>query len=429
MKRFLVLTTALVVALLPLAMTTARPVVAVAEPRRLDEGVVGRGQQQQASAGERYIVRFRDDEADPRGLALELGRTQGFGVTHVYRYALSGFAARLPSQAVAALERHPRVLAVEPDLERKRTAQTKPTGVLRVGAHRNPTAKIDGIDGQDGSPQRVDVDVAVIDGLADRQHPDLNVWTIADCTNDAILRKDEHGTHVAGTIGALDNGIGVVGVAPGARIWSLKVFDNAGFGFDSYIICALDLVRRYATGQGDGLGTIEVANMSLGGPGRDGPCNSSALHLAGCRAVSAGVTVVVAAGNDGVNAARFEPAAWDEVITVSALADSDGLPGGRGPAVSGNRDDRLADFSNFGQDVDLAAPGVNILSTVPGGYKRFNGTSMASPHVAGGAALFLATHPNADPAQVKRALRDQRERYAMPNDPDIFDEGVLDVRP
>ena len=301
----------------------------------------------------------------------------------------------------------------------------------------NSTANIDGVD------ERVDVDVAVLDTAGYSNHPDVNVWAWANCTDSANNSDDQgHGTHVGGTIGALDNGIGVVGVAPGARLWNIRVLraDPAGGagGMTSWLICGLDIVRQHAVPQADGLGDIEVANASFGSAGNDSNCQTQvdAYHWAFCKVVAAGVTVVVAAMNDAQDAANVVPATYEEVITVSALADSDGRPGGLGPATSAGRDDSLATFSNFGAEINIAAPGVDILSTVPtgpcelcdpSGYKRLNGTSMASPHVAGAAALYLATHPGASPAQVKNELINSRERIALPGDPDGIAEGVLYV--
>jgi subtilisin family serine protease len=184
-----------------------------------------------------------------------------------------------------------------------------------------------------------------------------------------------------------------------------------------------------------------VANVSLGKSRTDSDCATDLndlFHQAFCRVVAAGVTVAVAAGNDSHDAALEVPAAYDEVITVSALADSDGQPGGTGPDTTSGPDDILAPFSNFGADVDLAAPGVDILSTVPtgwcdlcrsSGYRFLSGTSMATPHVAGAAALYLATHPGATPAQVKAALLAAREAIHLSGDPDGIDEGVLNVGP
>jgi subtilisin family serine protease len=170
------------------------------------------------------------------------------------------------------------------------------------------------------------------------------------------------------------------------------------------VICGVD----YVTANAD---KIEVANMSLGGSGTDdgncGNSNNDALHTAICNSVAAGVTYVVAAGNDSSDASGFVPAAYDEVITVSALADFDGKTGGVGSSTCrSDEDDTFANFSNYGADVDIVAPGVCINSTWKGGgYNTISGTSMASPHVAGGAALYKATHPSASPSTVKSALR------------------------
>jgi subtilisin family serine protease len=230
---------------------------------------------------------------------------------------------------------------------------------------------------------------------------------------------------VSGTIGALDNGIGVVGVAPGARLWPVRVLNNAGSGSFSDIICGIDYVTAHAS-------EIEVASMSLGGSGSDSACGSNrdAMHEAICRSVAAGVTYVVAAGNESDNAANHVPAAYDEVITVSALADFNGLPGGGAPATCrADVDDTFADFSNFGADVDLIAPGVCILSTWKGGgYNTISGTSMATPHVSGGAALYKATHPDASPSAVKSALQAAgTSNWSTSTDPDSTHEPLLNV--
>jgi subtilisin family serine protease len=251
------------------------------------------------------------------------------------------------------------------------------------------------------------VDVAVIDTGIDLDHPDLNVYTAGAKNCSSGTSADDgngHGTHVSGTIGALDNATGVVGMAPGARVWPVRVLNNRGSGTWSDIVCGIDYVTAHAS-------QIEVANMSLGGTGTDdgncGRSNNDAMHTAICNAVAAGVTFVVAAGNETDDAANHVPAAYDEVITVSALADFNGLPGGGAAATCrSDVDDTFASFSNYGADVDIIAPGVCINSTWKGGgYNTISGTSMASPHVAGGAALYKANNPGASPAQVKSALQ------------------------
>jgi subtilisin family serine protease len=159
--------------------------------------------------------------------------------------------------------------------------------------------------------------------------------------------------------------------------------------------------------------------------------NADALHTAICRSVKAGVTYAVAAGNSAADSTSFTPAGYEEVITVSALSDSDGIPGGTGGAPScrtTERDDYFASFSNFGAPVDIAAPGVCILSTwLGGGYNTISGTSMATPHVTGAAALYIAANPGATPAQVKAGLQASATPGAIPGDPDPFKEGILHV--
>src|SRR6266545_2099307 len=182
-------------------------------------------------------------------------------------------------------------------------------------------------------------------------------------------------------------------------------------------------------------GTIEVANMSLGGAsffGAFSGCNSGfdPMHPAICRSVQAGVTYAVAAGNSAMDANTFVPATYSQVITVSALADFNGQPGGGAAATCrADEDDTFANFSNFGADIDLIAPGVCILSTYLGSsYTTFSGTSMASPHVAGAAALYKSNNPGATPAQVKAALQNAGNlNWNDTDDPDPTKERLLNV--
>lgn len=368
----------------------------------------------------RYIVVFRDDVTDARVSADELGRVHGLGVGFVYSKALKGFSAAIPARVLAALRRDPRVAFIEADQMVQAFGQSNPTGVHRIFGDANAAITIDGADNL-----RIDVDVAVIDtGIA--SHPDLSTPVArTDCSGSLLLRgscKDGtandgngHGTHVAGTIAALDNGIGVVGVAPGARLWAVKVLKDNGRGWMSGIIAGVDWVTTHAA-------SIEVANMSLGGG------NSPALCRAISRSVAAGVTYVVAAGNSDVDAARTSPANCADVITVSALADFDGNPGGFGaPTCRPDQDDTLADFSNWGSTVELAAPGVCILSTWnDGGYNTISGTSMASPHVAGAAAL-LASEKIYSPAQIRDLLTLYGNLNWTDDSGDGIQEPLLDV--
>lgn len=370
-----------------------------------------------------YIVVLADGAASAATVQGH-ARAAGVAPTHVYSHALHGYSAVLTEAAVKRLAADPRVASVSPDRAVSIDAQTLPTGINRVDAELSPTARINGVD------ERVNVDVAVLDTGVDLDHPDLNVFT-AGARNCSTGRSADdgngHGSHVAGTIGAVDNGDGVVGVAPGARIWPVRVLNNQGSGSFASIICGIDYVTAHA-------GEIEVANMSLGGAGTDdrncGLSNNDALHQAICRSVAAGVTYAVAAGNESDNAANHVPAAYDEVITVSAVADFNGLPGGgAAPTCRADVDDTFADFSNFGPDVDLIAPGVCILSTYRNGtFATLSGTSMATPHVSGGAALYKATHPTATPAAVKSALQAAATtNWNTATDPDGVADRLLNV--
>lgn len=364
----------------------------------------------------RYIVVLEDgtgeagaqgSRQDPKQVASDMARANEVEeVTHTYGSALKGFAARIPAGRVDDVRSDPRVAFVSEDRQAHVAAQTLPTGVNRVDADVSSTNAGDGLGA-------VNADIAVIDtGIY--KHSDLNRVGGKDCAIDGKSTYSDdngHGTHVAGTAAAKDNTGGVVGTAPGGRLWAVKVLKANGGGAWSDIICGVDWVTQNAS-------TIEVANMSLGGfvgPGADdnncGALNNDALHRAICRSVAAGVTYVVAAGNSGDDASQYVPAAYNEVITVSALADYNGQPFGGAPNTCNQDpqiDDDFAFFSNFGSDVDIGAPGVCIRSTWKGSsrqpngtYKTISGTSMASPHVAGGAALYKSTHPTASPSQVR----------------------------
>jgi subtilisin family serine protease len=246
---------------------------------------------------------------------------------------------------------------------------------------------------------------------------------------------------IAGLIGAIDNDYGVVGVAPGTRIWSVRAASPDGFLKDSAVLCAFNWVIEHAD-------VIDVANLSFGEVldnngefNQLAPCgtrNQKSQHEAVCEMVRRGVTVVASAGNESTDASVSTPAAWPEVIAVSAIGDADGQPGGFGAGVEcppmilpedQQADDHFAFFSNFGAVVDIAAPGMCLTSTFTGSRFAFSaGTSFAAPLVVGAAALYLATHPDATPAQVKAALLARAEPGPIPGDPDAYPEGVLNVR-
>lgn len=336
------------------------------------------------------------------------------------------------------------------------TQQTVPNGIARIGAA--PT---------DTPADYSDVGVAIVDTGIDLANPDLNVVGGVDCTNaplspfsntlteasfrvdafeDAQMRElarpevtgyDDghgHGTHVAGIVAAKDNGIGVVGVAPNASLYAVRVLDAGGGGTLDSIACGLEWVHENRD-------LIDVVNMSLGADLGENvanlvrPCNTEPkaifyepghgvvyvwpegledkledpMREAICDLRADGIPVVVAAGNGDGDVATIAPAAYPEVITVSSFVDMDGAPGGLAGRVDedacpyGGWDDRFYTHHNFtpdqrlssyhGAGVDFAAPGVCVLSTVPGGYMELTGTSMASPHVAGIVARLVGDHP------------------------------------
>lgn len=313
----------------------------------------------------RYIVVLLPD-VNPHAAAAELAQGHGLGVTHIYDAVLGGFAATIPNDAaLAALRRNPRVAYVEPD--QAVYASGLSTGVDRVGAD----------DGSGFVSTGPGAPVAVLDTGIGSHAALTSVAGGFDCTGAGSYADGHgHGTHVAGTIAAHEG----IGVAPGTPIYAMKVLNDNGSGSWSSVICGINKTVEWGIG---------VANLSLGGSSAEGDgCGSSSLHAAICDASAKGVRFAVAAGNSGVDAGGTVPTKYPEVTAVSALADSDGCLGGVGPSTDSGVDDSRADFSNFGAVIDVAAPGVGIYSTLPaGGYGTWNGTSMATPHVAALMAL------------------------------------------
>lgn len=312
-----------------------------------------------------YIVVVKD------GGPNEVARAHRVVPSHLYQHAIKGFAASLPDAALKQLLDDPRVDYIEPDgrvwaiapgskpdkgkppkddggtTDPPVTSQTVPWGVSRVG----------------GPVSGIGLTAWVIDSGIDFNHADLNVDTqkaanFVSRGKNSATDGNGHGTHVAGTIAAIDNNIDVVGVAAGATVVPVRVLDNSGSGFYSWVIAGVDYVAAQAAA-GD------VANMSLGGGG------STTLDNAVKNAAAEGVLFALAAGNDSTHAGNSSPARADgvNIYTVSAI----------------DSNDEFAWFSNYGNPpVDVTAPGVGILSTAKGGgTTTFNGTSMAAPHVAG----------------------------------------------
>jgi subtilisin len=372
-----------------------------------------------------------------RAQAARTARGLGIAPQFTYGTALFGFAARIPAGRLAALEHDPRVLyvnldklvsvpaprtaappwctpdsshpACQPD-DGRSSGQVTPWGVTRIGA-----------DAASGTG--AGIHVYVIDTGIDVDHPDLqgslgNGYAAVACRGGCRINWDDdhgHGTHVAGTIGARNNSIGVVGVAPGVTLHAVKVLGKNGSGRDSNVIAGIDWVAN----QVGAAGQVAVANMSLGGPGeRRGNCTAAgfvgddAYHAALCNARHVGVIFAVAAGNDGADAEFAVPAAYaDAVVTVSATMQGDDWPSWS------NWGDGTSFTVNPPAPVAIAAPGVNILSLAPGGGTATkSGTSMASPHVAGTLALFLENNPQAPDFSALASARAALLNPAEPTD-------------
>jgi len=313
---------------------------------------------QSSSNAPLYMVTLRDGVADVRGTARELGLRGGFAASAVREHAARGFDAVIPPSALSMVRSDPRVLMVEEDgivtlnLPRETarpggggSTQTTPWGITRVGGAGDGTGRT----------------AWIIDTGIDLDHPDLNTtrnchanFTTAGTADDG----NGHGTHVAGTVAARNNGSDVVGVAANAYVCAVRVLGNSGSGQWSWIVNGVNYVA--ANGK-----TGEVANMSLGGSGSNATLEKAVSDA------SATVKFVLAAGNNGEFAGNFTPARVNgpNILTISAI----------------NSSDCMASWSNWGNPpVDWAAPGVSILSTRKGGgTTTMSGTSMAAPHVAG----------------------------------------------
>jgi len=344
-----------------------------------------------AEFGDIYFIKLTSDAAEVASAATELSAEFGFEPIHIYDAASEGFSVRIPLDISEDLEAIDIVDYVTRDEGDEALPPEEIPEEITIGADEIPTgiAYIGGpITGVSWS-----FAVAVIDTGIDATHPDLNVVgerdivcdsTPSDCADGSDPQG--HGTHVAGTIGALVDDAGVVGVAPGVPLHAVRVLDSSGSGYWSDIMAGVEYILDH---NADPANTpIRVVNMSLGGSAGTGL--DAEMEEALIRLEDAGVVMAIAAGNESQDVANVVPAGLDRGLVVSAYD------------VGAQE---FAWFSNFGGEVDLAAPGVAIESTWPGGgYATLDGTSMASPHVAGAAAAYLALNNNADWPAVRDAL-------------------------
>lgn len=330
----------------------------------------------------RYIVTLRG----PLGNAVQRAGGQ---VIHQYK-TIPAISITIPNAALNGLARNPNVLTIEPDVLAWASAQTKktPPGLAKKpqpSPDPEPDPIIDteipwGVDRIDAEEvwnnyTGSGINVAIIDTGIDYNHKDLagkysGGIDYVNIDNDPMDDMG-HGTHVAGTIAAIKNDSGVVGVAPGVSLYAVKVLDSSGSGWISDIMAGIE----WCTDKED----IDVINMSLGGYPTPGSLLDLEFEAVCDSALASGIIVVAAAGNESLPYPSA-PAIYDSVISVGATKDSD----------------RLASFSNRG--FDIAAPGVSILSTLPGNsYASWSGTSMACPHVVGTLALWLNSGPELVP--------------------------------
>ncbi len=326
-----------------------------------------------------------------------LVHAKGGEIKYTY-HIVPAIAAKVPAQALDGLRRNPNVTAVEPDLIAHviDTELDNTWGVKAVGAGAV----------HDSGNKGGGIKVAILDTGIDTDHPDLSYDPYCSTSfvdGEALEDGHGHGTHTAGTVAALDNDMGVVGMAPEVTLCIYKVLSNSGSGDYSDVIAALEQAVT------DG---VQITNNSYGSSGDPGAIVKAAFD----NAYAAGVLHVGAAGNNGNAEGTGDnciyPARWDSVVATAATTQND----------------TRASFSSTCPEVELAAPGYQIRSTVPGGgYGDKSGTSMASPHVAGTAALVLVAHPGWTNDEVRLQLRSTASDLGAAGRDALYGYGLVDV--
>jgi subtilisin family serine protease len=326
-----------------------------------------------------YIVTFSDDVREIKNAARDVAGIHSLKLGHVYEHSMRGFSATIPANRLNLVLADPRIASVEPDYIVYAYVQTLPWGIDRIDADVSSTLA------GNGGGTVTGVRIYIIDTGIQLNHPDLNVAGSVDFTGKGTADDGHgHGTHVAGTVAAIDNDGQVVGVAPGAQVYAVKVLGDNGSGSTSNVIKGVDYVTQQKQAAP---GTPMVANMSLGS--FVGTTSYGSLDNAVLNSINRGVVYTIAAGNSGRDARLYSPAHVTQAITVGAY----------------DSNNNFASFSNYGSLLDINAPGVSILSTYKGSATAtMSGTSMASPHVGGAAALLLSGNPTLTPQQVRDRL-------------------------
>jgi subtilisin family serine protease len=328
------------------------------------------------STNPRYIVVLRDDTPSPRDVAGAMTQAHGSRADFVYTASIKGFAARLPSQAVDALRRDPRVMMVEPEKLVTLEGVQSPTpswGLDRIDQRNLPFDNSYTYQRTGAGVHFYGIDSGILtthNEFTGRLVSGYSAINDGNNTNDCF----GHGTHTASTAAGT-----TYGVAKAMTVVPVRVFDCGGFGGSAEIVAGVDWVTANRV-------LPAVANMSIGILGGDPPTDSAVA-----RSVRAGIVYVVAAGNKNTDACIFSPAAEPSAITVGATESAD----------------YRASFSNYGSCVDIFAPGQQITAAWIGSSTAIaikDGTSMAAPHVAGVAGQYLEAQPNATPAAVAAAL-------------------------
>jgi len=380
MKKFYVLCATLVLCAAAALLAAPAPgVAAAAEKAKADKDTTKFHSKGDKAIPEHFIVVLDESVTGPLGefamsqqMAELLASTYGGKIKHVYKHALGGYAVQMSKDAAVGLSQDPRVLYVEEDgvMEASAVQSSPPWGLDRIDQRDRPLSGTYTYNWTGSGVRAYVIDTGILTGHTQFGGRASNVYDVfggsgADCNGD--------GTHVAGTIGG-----STYGVAKSALLRGVRVLNCSGSGSTSGVIAGVDWVRQNHIAPA-------VANMSLGGSA------SSSLDTAINNLHNAGVTIVVAAGNENQNACNVSPARAANAVTVGSTTSTDAR----------------SSFSNYGTCVDIFAPGSSILSswyTSTTATATLSGTSMASPHVAGVAALYKQANASASPATIRNAL-------------------------